>query len=338
MKQKYVLAFAIMSFLICGCNGCAAVEKEIDNENAAKVITIVSWNTQEFFDSQKEGSEYSEYQSAKNWSEEKYLARLERLCSVISELNADIYVLEEIENEAIIQDMANQMIGDSWKASERLMYSCFTKIPKTATGVAILSRYPLENIKAHALDIRTQESEQPTMRPILEATVNVGEKKFTIFGNHWKSKSGGEEKSEIWRDWQESLLAGFLIEGQKNSPEYAAILCGDFNRDISEFIKTSEKKNSGNKIILRNAGFGETQKIVVNNAWLTFGNKIGSYYFNESWEKIDHIMCFGKAKITGFTPKTGEWADESGKPKEYKIFSGEGYSDHLPIFATVVYN
>ena len=50
------------------------------------------------------------------------------------------------------------------------------------------------------------------MRPIMEVNLDVGGRNVILFVNHWKSKSGGEEESEIWRDWQETLLAGRLAE------------------------------------------------------------------------------------------------------------------------------
>ena len=170
----------------------------------------------------------------------------------------------------------------------------------------------------------------------MEVNLDVGGRNVILFVNHWKSKSGGEEESEIWRDWQETLLAGRLAEISSASASAPCIICGDFNRDIREFCVLEGGSRSEGNVSLRGS-----KSVKLYSPWLTEGGSLssetGSYYYKGSWERIDHIFSFGKVRISAFSPRAeSPWAKEDKTPFAYKIYSGEGYSDHLPVMASVV--
>ena len=149
----------------------------------------------------------------------------------MTSLNPDIFVMEEIENEAVVQDIANVLAGGAWDNKKNGRYVCFAKESGSAIGCAVFSRYELESLRTHSIDIRTQAEDQPLMRPLMQVSVNTGNQIIELFVNHWKSKSGGEEETEIWSDWQELLLgerAGNVIRDEKIE-ELLIIRCGDFN-------------------------------------------------------------------------------------------------------------
>jgi len=335
MKQWWFL-FALIFFVSCGVscndnekNGSSKDDGNGENGNSA-FLSVVNWNVQTFFDAETEGDEYSEFKSSARWSRDKYIVRLQRLCQVISTLNADVFVFEEIENEGVLYDIANQLAGKSWDAKKLWTYGCFCKEDGASIGCAVLSRFPLSDLKTHGMDLRIQKSSQPSVRPMLEVCVNVEESVLKLFVCHWKSKSGGEEESEIWRDWQEFLVAEKIYE-----EENAVLVCGDLNRDIQEFVISCDGVNKSPNVIFRGS-----QDVKLYSPWLhsdgDLATEIGSYYFNEQWERIDNFFTFGDLKITSFSPKAEEpWADEKKKPVSYKIYTGEGYSDHLPIMCTL---
>lgn len=309
-----------------------------------KPVSLVNWNVQTFFDAQTEGSEYSEFQSAGRWSKDKYLTRLTRLCNVMRSLNADIYVFEEIENEAVIYDLSNQLVGDTWNNKNKWHYACFSKDEGASIGCAVISRFPLKNMKVHAFDVRTQKQAQPGVRPLLQVTADIDGYELVIFVNHWKSKLGDndeeESESEIWRDWQEAVLGNSILE----SGAGACVICGDFNRDARDFvIKFDGVERSPNTVFrgicdVRNG----SSSVKVYNPWFcadgAFASENGSYYYDEKWERIDNIFAYGKVKLSSFAAKAEEpWANEKGFPVGYKIYTGEGYSDHLPVMCTLVF-
>ena len=349
LQHMLILAagLGLCSFL----GGCSVqnqlIHKEsLENETIGGTpVSVVNWNLQTFFDGKKDGCEYKEFQKSADWNNEKYKVRLERLCNFITQVDADIFIFEELENEDIIYDISNQLAagGHNWNQKKFWNYSVFAKEKNTAIGIGILSRYPLNNVKTHFMDIRIHNTNQPSTRYILEAEASIEKKKLVILANHWKSKSGGEQQTEIWRDWQESILGKRLSELlHDNSTTPAILICGDFNRDAADFICNRKNQNNWKKelenTIIRYADFGYTDFIDINSLWFNdYGDYVctkGSYFYNDKWERIDNIFIAGSIRKLSFEPLAiNPWASEQGYPIPYKIYSGQGWSDHLPLFA-----
>ena len=290
-------------------------------------ISLVCWNVQTFFDAVTVGTEYKDFMSSDRWNKEKYVKRLEKLCDVITSLNPDIFVMEEIENEAVVQDIANALAGGAWEHKKKWQYACFAKETGSAIGCAVFSRYELSSLKTHTFDIQVQNEEQPSSRPIMQITVTAGNQELELFVNHWKSKSGGEEETEIWRDWQELLLA----EAAEKAENKAVIMCGDFNRSAEDFILNKDKEKNGNTVLR-----GYTENFMVYSPWFRsngdFSTEGGSYYYNQEWERIDNLFVSGNVSISSFSTVTDfPVADEEGIPLSFKVYTGEGCSDHLPL-------
>lgn len=338
MKKRIFYLLSIFSFAFTSCYA---------KETSSKSISIVNWNVQTFFDGNNDGIEYSEFQKSSRWGQDAYKTRLLKLCSAIKEINADIFVFEEIENAGIIYDISNQLAGNSWNNKNSWNYSCFAKNPKDAIGCAVISKFPLLKMTIHNLDIRTEKLKQPSMRPILKVEFSSDEKTYCLLVNHWKSKSSGAEESEIWRKWQESVLCSRFLENLQNP----VVACGDFNKDISEFtLLENTNINSDANLLLSQSPNVKLSKILEDVSNETYGlqsfsevyspwknafgllQEPGSYYYDSKWERIDHFFANEKVLVSGFSVITnGEWCDENLIPKRYKIYSGEGFSDHLPI-------
>ncbi len=318
--RKYIWIFSAAVFLILAgsCSCFQRVEK----------LRIANWNVQTFFDAAVTGSEYSDFVKSKNWNSDAYSERLDRLCSSIIALNADVVVLEEIENSTVISDIFD-FISAKNPFGKNYDYGCFASVKDSCIGIAVLSRYPLDCAKTHAVEVRGQSEKQPSMRPILELTVLKNGKRLHIFANHWKSMSGGREKTEVWRDLQEKLLADEIV---RSCDVYRDpfIVCGDFNRDVCDFSEDD------GFIILH----GNCSDIEVSSPWYEAdGTELnnGSYYYNGSWSKIDNFFAGQNVCIKDFAVENkGDWCDKNtGIPYKYKIWNGFGYSDHLPITCTV---
>lgn len=375
-KLKTVAEFAIRALFLSSCFaailcGCALSKKEKHVS-----LKIVNWNAQTFFDANNDGIEYSNFQKSKQWGEAAYKMRLKKLCDAIKVLDGDVVILEEIENEGIVHDISNALAGEQWNPKKVYRYGCFSKKKNTSIGCAVISRYELCDFKIHSLDIRAEHSRAPSMRPLMEVDVLVAEHGFSgkrkprvlkIFVNHWKSKSGGEEESKIWRRWQEGLLAHKISDAQSEAISPAIMCAGDFNQDISEFtslametekefdaktenffdaetgehiaLKTDDsekKRNFPNAPNVEFATLDSQERVLVYSPWLGFSGEEGSYFFRDEWERIDHFFVCGQIALTEFSPQiSGAWAYDDGRPKPFKIYSLSGYSDHLPIACTV---
>ena len=325
---------AILILSLTGCQNQFVKEsafrrsgKTAGEVSSEKNISLVCWNVQTFFDAVVSGNEYKEFKNAAQWNKEKYTRRLDKLCDVMKTLNPDIFVMEEIENEAVVQDIANTLAGNSWEKKKNWQHVCFAKDSDSAIGCAVFSRYEMTSLRTHSLDIRTQQEEQPSMRPVMQITLLVGNRELELVVNHWKSKSGGEEETEIWRDWQELVLAEGVDGALETSP---VLMCGDFNRSAEDFIL--QKTEGIENLALR----GREKLVNVYTPWLrsdgNFATETGSYFYDGEWERIDNIMICGDVSMQSFTTVSeAPLADEDGIPLPYKIYSGEGCSDHLPL-------
>lgn len=326
-------------------------------------VTIVNWNLQCFFDSVTEGTEYTEFIKSKSWSRAAYEERLNKLCDCIKKIKADIYVFEEVENHGVVMDISNRLCDYSFNKKKNWNYAAFAKNPGESIGCAVLSRLPIEDFTVHALDIRTESEKQPSMRPIMKVKV-LCEGELIILVNHWKSKSGGEEKSEVWRNWQELHLSNLFTECLEECAN--VIACGDFNRDVGEFSITGECTARGERLFSLGSSTetsGTTTALTISSAlskttastttgiedfnfkvakvknpWIKSNGKLvepGSYYYKGEFERIDSFFIAPELFVSEFTPLLGPWCSDDGIPNKFQISSGQGYSDHLPVSCTL---
>lgn len=296
-------------------------------------VRIMTWNTQTFFDAVEDGTEFSEFRGTKSvWGEERYRARLERLAEGISLCGEasgmehgqlpDFCVLQEIETERVLLDLCNTM-------SQRNGYSDAVFVPPgegNAFGSAILSMHPLESIHAHAT-----YGGETALRPLIEAEFKIGENPLVIFAVHWKSKSGSGDGNEL-RTAQEGLLASRIAALEGGRPGVPWIACGDFNQKSGEFTLLGE----------------------VHDAWSWWQEQCesglrsgppGSYYYQGVWEDIDHFL-YSDLLLDGSEPEFAGLTvvsespiiDEEGHPFRYELFSGNGYSDHLPLVLDLTFD
>lgn len=324
MYMRIMRSITFACLLLLGLSACGS-------DGEAESLRLVSWNVQTFFDAERDGCEYKDFVTDKRWGEAAYRERLKRLCSSLAELDADVLVLEEIENEAVLQDISN-FLCSVWMPGKRYRQAAFCKEAGGSLGCAVLSRYPLEGLSSQGLEARAVSGKSsfrknPPLRPLMSVRVVKNGKSLILLVNHWKSMSGGEAESEVWREAQEGMLARSL-ESLEGRPVLA---CGDFNRDIRDFAG-----GDGGLIVLRSGDKGTP----VQSPWFAGDGGLvepGSYHYKEEWSRIDGFLYSGGLVLEDFRPETdGPWCQKDDKiPKKYKVWSGWGYSDHLPISCTV---
>ena len=340
MKLKRLL-FPFFACLAAGilflqCTRCTP----LTDTQFKEPITLVTYNTQTFFDAIEDGSEFKEYKGTKSrWTEQKYRIRLERLKDTMfaagekltgkKDRLPDIVVLQEVENSRVIEDFCKQLPSE-----ENYPYAVCPPASKDAFTTVILSKYPIEQYFLHRLHIE----QKVALRPLTEALLNTGSKDkprlLTVFSVHWKSKTGGYGSAAI-RAQQEAQLIRKITEHREKNPHIPFIVCGDFNQTLEEFNQLND--------------FPVCWGISSYRAETEEGSQPdGSYYFKNSWEKIDHIFYEGNTDDytgTETVPDTGTAyiqpllffvlyeppLIEDGKPVRYNVLTGKGYSDHLPL-------
>ena len=340
MKLKRLL-FPLFACIAAGvlflqCTRCTP----LTDTQFKEPVTLVTYNTQTFFDAIEDGTEFKEYKGSKSrWTEQKYRTRLERLKDTLftagekltgkKDRLPDIVVLQEIENDRVIEDFCKQLPD-----RENYPYAVCPSSSKDAFTTAILSKYPVERYFVH----RLHTEQKVSLRPLTEAVLNTGSKDnpclLTVFAVHWKSKTGSADSASI-RALQEAQLMNKIQEHREKNPHIPFVVCGDFNQTLEEFNQLNDFSACWDTAGYKTESEGGMQPD-------------GSYYFKGSWEKIDHI--FYESGVDGY--ENLEAASdagiayiepllffvlyeppliENGKPVRYDVLTGAGYSDHLPL-------
>ena len=319
-----------------------------DGGNADEVV-VMTYNTQTFFDSVTSGTEFAEFKK-KDWTEDLYTARLERLAQVLSEAAApprepmhplvealysampkkgsppSIAVLQEIENEDVLRDVVSFLPNQDF-------YSHLAFIPAGAKGAfstGILSVFPIESVKVHALageriatddagaDVAIPAPSLASLRPLAEVSFATDKGRLALFAVHWKSKggSGNAEENRQIRLLQEELLAERIRLLEQNEPTTPFIVCGDFNQPPDDFALM--------------------QKYPC--AWDFLPQEAGTYFWRGEREKIDNIIVSPLFKESIEAGRSAFFVAEhdflfgsDGEPHAFRIYTGKGYSDHLPL-------
>jgi len=313
-------------------------------------VKIATYNVENLFDMHYDGTEYEEYipNGDWGWTTEMYRTKLINTATVIRGIGADIIGLQEIESESALKDLKAELNRQGLYYT----YYAFAKTRNSAVNVALLSRYPIQSALKHPVNYSGK------YRDILEAKITIEGKLLRVFVNHWKSKSGPES--------ERITCAKRLLQRLKELPENEPyILVGDFNSHYEEhktFLKSRKHNNTDgitgiNHILgtVDEEGNPITYKALKNtqgvryNLWYELDKeKRWSHQFRGHGEGLDNIIIspaladgIGIEYIEGsfdrYSPdylfakgKVYRWQQSRRYPKHHL---GEGYSDHIPIYA-----
>ena len=313
----------------------------------SKPFKVASYNVQNLFDAQYQGTEYKEYVPGRhNWNKKMVEVKLNHTAEVICDLDADILGLQEIENSLVFEALLKRLkrVGCEYR------YSAITHKKGAAIQVALLSRFPIKSRR------ELQVSYTPYTRNILEVEVDVHGKPLTLFVNHWKSKSRkGFESKRI--KYAKRLQKRILT--MSKTKEY--IILGDLNSNYNAHLTLNERLNDSNGVtgianVLKTIQDGKliqehqilkTGRASHYNAWqeLAFKHRWSHKFYGHK-STLDHILLppamfdakgldyvndsFNVFKSPYLFTRKGYinfWQYKNGK------HLGKGYSDHLPIYA-----
>jgi endonuclease/exonuclease/phosphatase family metal-dependent hydrolase len=340
-----IISSAVSSLLIIGlillsAGGCPV------NDGTPRQFTILSYNVQNLFDEIDNGTEYPEFDpGGGKWTDEMVDSKMGAVSRVLLwayEGGADVVVLQELENVRILKRLNTEYLrrcGYQYAASA-------SDSSGAVVRVALLSRFPIRYVKSHALS----SPGGPPLREILEAEIELPGSPLIIFCCHWKSKYGGAEKTETYRRLAASFITRRISDLGAGIGGIEAVVAGDLNENIDEYFKVEENyptalypaelEYTGDDVlrVTIDAGYPFTSgEAVLWSPWGKWKGK-GSYFYNESWETIDHFLLTPELLLPGglvfreFRPLSPPFAvDKEGKPLRWISSSKTGFSDHLPI-------
>lgn len=318
-------------------------------------VKIATYNVENLFDMNDDGTEYVEFipNTSRGWNQAMYQTKLQRTAQVIQELGADIIGLQELESQTALKDLKAQLN----RQGIYYPYYAFSRTKNSTIAVGILSKYPLKSALSHRI------SSHRAYRDILEAKVEINGHVLRIYVNHWKSKSGGEHMRVLSAKALKTVLAAL-------NPNEPYLLIGDFNSHYEEYKTFLTRRTlndtegiTGINHILKTIDANQnpiTFEGVKNcndcsyNLWYDLPeDQRWSHEYHGHYEALDNMIIspalanggairYVRGSFGRFTP---EYLLHKGKPyrwqhsKTYpKHHLGEGYSDHLAIYATFTFN
>ena len=324
-------------------------------------IAVLSYNVENLFDDRDDGREYPEY-SGEKWSEASYRRKLmavARALKAVSSRGADILCLQEIESEVALRDLRDRHL-------KNLGYRYLVFVPQAgaATSVACLSRLPVLRSRAHEVG----SFDGVPLRRILEIQVEHQGSVLYLFNNHWKSKSGGVERTAAARRQAARVLANRVRAILESFPEADILVVGDLNENLEEFEAAGgsyatatvpyRPGEAGSHDGLPDALFitsvpqqaGVRQgRVVLYDPWYEIApEQRGSSVYQGRWQTPDRILLSaGLFDREGFFCTPGDFAvvkkrfltdPQSGFPRRWRpggAGAAAGISDHLPLRLTV---
>jgi len=302
------------------------------------------YNVENLFDTiddpEKQDEEFTP-DSEKNWNQERYLAKLNRISEVISALGGDefpaIMGLSEVENLSVLQDLCEL------ESLKKAKYEPILIEGPDQRGIDVAMIYSKAKFKPVEVGRRTIDmgaDERPT-RDILYVKGKLKKGPTVhILVNHWPSRYGGAEKSEPKRIAAAKVLAAIVDSIGNAAPSEGIICMGDFNdypnnRSLSEILPTGE----GEILVNLMSGLDEAKR--------------GSYNYRGEWGFLDQIIVsknLSDGSIPDVLPgKTAPFFTDSmvfvhpeyGDIKPSRTYGGPnyygGYSDHLPVYTILGY-
>ena len=318
-------------------------------------LSVATYNVQNLFDliDDPEHIEGEYTPSPGLWNEAAYEARLNALARVVVDINADLLVLQEVESEAVLSDLAARVSAQGGKNYEHL--NVVNSQDPRGISLAALSVYPLDRALGRPINANFQcangltlDGNRPEARPIYEVSLwGVGEEAaITLLVNHWKSKAADPEPCAVSDHHKRAgeQISGLLEAWLESTPRRAVLVLGDFNAWETEASLVDALGASPSREALRFAHdlYNAWGELGVGEPGVTNNATNSSYYFDGAWRRLDHIMLTrpmlnGSAawQLERFEQVRPAFVMRDGRPYRWDIEARQGFSDHFPIKVTL---
>jgi endonuclease/exonuclease/phosphatase family metal-dependent hydrolase len=273
-----------------------------------------------------------------DWTREVLNSKVKNIGSVISSSfegqGPDIILLQEIENIKSLQEL--QKNGLRNKGYNHLV---LIEGPDTrGIDVAILSKIPPISTRSHRVELPRKDngSEARPTRDILEATFQIGNKKLTVFSNHWPSQSNPTANRVA--------AARTLVDAAKAASNRGEIIIamGDFNSLENEI------QGPVGQIINTEFVDGIEHRLEKMD---TKTQMPGTHWYQGKWSFLDRFYVGHDSERAGlrvkwdtldihapdFALRIHEYRRRDGSvertqvPYRFDARQRGGYSDHLPL-------
>jgi endonuclease/exonuclease/phosphatase family metal-dependent hydrolase len=209
LRFRLVLAVAVAALTAC------AARLEAPPAAAPPALRIATWNVQNLFDEVRDGGAPDETVP----SAAVVARKLERLGAVLRDIDADIAILQEVENREVLARLAQGPLAG-------LQYRAFLVDGTDPRGidVGVLSRVPLERYLVH----RGPPGTSPLFtRDPVEAHFRVAGREVVVVAAHLVSKR--DPAKDDRRARQAARLREIADRAARASPDALVVVAGDLN-------------------------------------------------------------------------------------------------------------
>jgi predicted extracellular nuclease len=273
--------------------------------------------------------------SFKDWSEQRYLEKLENITSSISSIDQNsvpaIIGVAEIENKTVLTDLIYQ---PAFKRAYDFIH--YDSPDKRGIDVALLYNRNIFTVLSHEkVRVVLDANQNYTTRDILYVKGAFDRDDIVhFFVNHWPSRREGTRKTMPKRIAAAQSLSNKTRNILQADPRAKIVIMGDFNDlPVSESITRYLKDE------------------FYNLAFIPYSRKMGTVFAKGRWLMFDQIMISQGMMIAhGYKIKSSRLTVHFDKRllfydkkraiyRPNRSYSGKkyhgGFSDHLPVYVTM---
>lgn len=333
----------LIILLSIGVNSIAQEKKQY------KVGCIAFYNLENLFDTISEPNDQEFTPDGINkWNSEKYVKKLDHMSDVISQIGSEMFPggpailgISEVENRSVVEDLVNT---PRLKAS-KYSFVHFESPDKRGIDVALLYRNDFFRVvSTRTVRLKLKDNPDWTSRDQLVVSGIFDNELIHIIVNHWPSRSGGEKRSQPFRQAAAELTKSIADSIFSTNPSSKIFIMGDLNDDPvnNSLIKSLKAKGK-----IEDLKKGD----LFNPMWKLYKDGIGSIAYQDSWSLFDQIIVseplvngdkstfkFFKAKVFNapfIAQKTGQFAGYPFRTYVGNTWQG-GYSDHFPVYVFII--
>lgn len=317
--------------------------------------TVAWWNVENLFD-HRDAPRTDKLTRAiggdlTNWTVPLRDRKIEQLASIIRQLGngqgPDLLGVCEIENAVVLQLLVGRVEALTGRSYQFVHFDTDDQRGIDIAFIfdpAFFTAPPNERFQ-HVVIRRT------ATRSILQVNFQTHRgRTWTVFGNHWPSRSGGRWESEGYREIAGETLAYFHQRAREvHGDDTPVLVMGDFNdepwdRSVVDYALSVQQKAK----VLSAA----TRPLLLNLMWEAAGRREGTHYFDNTPNLLDQFLVNrnmlranapiraveGSAAIRAF-PEMVRAGDYPG-PRRFGGHGApadvDGFADHFPIEMRVV--
>ncbi len=312
-------------------------------------LKVVFYNVENLFDTiddkHKNDNEFLPG-SDKEWNSNRYYQKVSNLGKVFVSIDSlelpAVIGFAEVENNAVLEDLIRLT------PLHNAPYQVILEEGSDPRGIDVALIFRTDKLKYLSHRAVLASTEFKTRNILYVKLLGPEGDTLHLFVNHWKSRSGGEEKTRPKRIENATLLRAVVDSLFTLNPSTRILIMGDLNDEPSdesvalalEAFPVDKKPASGE---------------LYNLFYKSYEEGKGTLWYRD-WDLFDQIIVSGsliskkRSTVPSINPPVGyilskpwmldpEGAKEPTPFRSYAYKRGYvgGFSDHLPVFITLQY-